>query len=61
MKTKAFDCLEMKRRGALRIHEETKDLTFEEKVEYWRRRSEKFRHEQRKSSVQKRKRKAGRR
>jgi hypothetical protein len=40
MKTKTFDCVEMKRRGSLRIHDETKDLTFEQRIEYWRRRSE---------------------
>ena len=40
MKSKTFDCVEMKRKGALRIYEETKDLSFEEEVEYWRRKSE---------------------
>jgi hypothetical protein len=35
MKTKTFDCVEMKRRGAAQIHEETKDLSFDEKVAYW--------------------------
>jgi hypothetical protein len=40
MKTKSFDCVEMKRRGSLRIHEETKDLTPEDKAEYWKRRNE---------------------
>ncbi|MBN1341420.1 MAG: hypothetical protein JXQ73_02005 [Phycisphaerae bacterium] len=48
MKAKAFDCVEMKRRGSLRIYEETKDLTFAQKVEYWRRKSEEMtqRHEE---------------
>jgi len=40
MKTKTFDCVEMKRPGALRIYEETKDLTFEQKIEYWQRKNE---------------------
>lgn len=35
MKTKVFDCVEMKRRGAARIYQETKDMTFEEKAVYW--------------------------
>jgi hypothetical protein len=39
MKTKTFDCVEMKRLGSLRIYEETKDLTFKQKAEYWRRKS----------------------
>jgi hypothetical protein len=42
MKVKTFDCVEMKREGSLRIHEETKNLTFDQKVEYWRQRSEEF-------------------
>jgi hypothetical protein len=40
MKTKSFDCVEMKRRGSLRIYEETKDLTPEEKAAYWKRQNE---------------------
>jgi hypothetical protein len=46
MKSKTFDCVQMKRRAAERIHEETKGLTLEEKIDYWRRRSEEFRREQ---------------
>jgi len=37
---KTFDCVEMKRKGALKIYEETKDMTFEQKAEYWRKLSE---------------------
>lgn len=42
MKTekKAFDCVEMMDRAALRIYEETKDMTVEEEVKYWRLRRE---------------------
>ena len=36
MKTKTFDCVEMMHRGALRIHEEVKDMTVEEELAYWR-------------------------
>ena len=46
MKTKTFDCVEMKRRGSQRIHEAIKDMTFEQKVAYWRDRSRRFREEQ---------------
>ncbi len=46
MKTKTFDCIEMKRRGAARIHQRTKDLTLEQQIDYWRRRSRVFRNEQ---------------
>ena len=42
MKTKTFDCVEMKRRGALRLHERLKDMTVEQQIEYWRRRNEEF-------------------
>ena len=45
-KTKTFDCVEMKRRGALRIYEATKDMTFEQEVAYWREQSRQFREEQ---------------
>ena len=50
MKTKKFDCVEMKRRGAARIHERTKDMTLEQKIDYWRRRSRAFRSEQERSA-----------
>ena len=46
MKTKKFDCVEMKRQGALRVHERLKNMTIEEQIEYWRRRSEEFEKEQ---------------
>ena len=42
MKTKEFDCVEMKRRGAERIYQEVKDLSFEEKVAYWERANQRF-------------------
>ena len=38
MKTKTFDCVEMMHRGALRIYEETKGMTVEEELAYWRER-----------------------
>ena len=38
MKTKMFDCVEMMHRGALRIYEETKGMTVEEELTYWRER-----------------------
>jgi len=47
MKTKTFDCVEMKRKAATRIHEQTAGMTLDQKIEYWRRRSEEFRAEQR--------------
>ena len=39
MKTKDFDCVEMKRKGAQKVYEATKGMTVEEEVEYWRRRT----------------------
>jgi len=35
---KKFDCVEMKREGARRIYEATKDMTREEELAYWRER-----------------------
>ncbi|HPO12979.1 MAG TPA: hypothetical protein PLI09_06005 [Candidatus Hydrogenedentes bacterium] len=40
---KEFDCVEMMHAGALRIYEETKDMTNEEEMEYWRRKNEEAR------------------
>jgi hypothetical protein len=40
---KSFDCVEMKRAGALRVYEETKDLTAEQEREYWQRKNEEMR------------------
>lgn len=40
MKTKTFDCVEMKRRAALLIHQEIEGLTEEQQVKYWERRAE---------------------
>jgi hypothetical protein len=42
MKTKTFDCVEMKRKAALRIYEETKDLSLEDREAYWRRKNDAF-------------------
>lgn len=39
---KTFDCVEMKRRGAARIHRETKGMSLEQQIEYWRQRTEQF-------------------
>jgi hypothetical protein len=52
MKTKTFDCIEMKRRGALRIHDQLKNMTVEQQIEYWRQRSEEFQHEQERRRAQ---------
>jgi hypothetical protein len=46
LKTKGFDCVEMKRQGAARIYEATKGMNLEQEVAYWRRRGEAFREEQ---------------
>ena len=43
MKTKKFDCVEMKRKGAGKVYEATKDMTVEEEVEYWRKRTKEAR------------------
>jgi hypothetical protein len=36
-KTKAFDCIEMKRRIQARVYEETKDMDYAQLAEYYRR------------------------
>ena len=42
MKTKArtFDCVEMMHRGALRIYNETRGMSVQEELAYWRQRHE---------------------
>jgi len=47
MKTKTFDCVEMKRRGAARIYERIKDMTPAEEVAYWKKRTASLRRLQR--------------
>ena len=39
---KAFDCVEMKRKGAARIHEVIKGMTPEQEKAYWQRVDEDF-------------------
>jgi hypothetical protein len=40
---KPFDCVEMMRKGALRIHEETIGMTREQRLAYWRQKDEEAR------------------
>ena len=35
MKTKTFDCVEMKRRGAEKIRSATEDMTRQEELAFW--------------------------
>jgi len=42
MKTKTFDCVEMKREASKRIYEELKGKSVEEQIEYWRKIEEKY-------------------
>lgn len=37
MKTKTFDCVEMKQRGAERVVREVEGMTVERQLEYWHR------------------------
>jgi len=43
MRTKKFDCVEMKRKGARKVYEATKGMTIDEEVEYWRTRTKEAR------------------
>lgn len=42
---KDFDCVDLMHEGALRIHEETKGMTEEEELAYWREKYEEARRE----------------
>lgn len=46
MKNKTFDCIAMKRRGAEKIYDHTKDLTLEEELAYWQQRTAALRQRQ---------------
>lgn len=43
MKTKTFDCVEMKREGARRVYEMTRGMTPEEELAFWRTRTKALR------------------
>ena len=47
MKTKTFDCIELKRKASERIHRELQGLSREEKIAYWKRRNEELLEHQR--------------
>jgi hypothetical protein len=46
VKTKAFDCVGMKRRGAEHVFSIIRDMTPAEELEYWQRRTQELRQEQ---------------
>jgi hypothetical protein len=46
MKTKKFDCVQMKRLGAAKVREQTATLTREQELSYWRERSQDLRQHQ---------------
>ena len=46
MKTKAFDCVEMKRRGAEYVFSIIQNMTPAEELEYWQSRTRELRQEQ---------------
>ena len=47
MKTKTFDCVEMKRQGAEALREKLEGMTPEDELEFWRQRTEGLRARQR--------------
>lgn len=49
MKTKTFDCVEMMHGSALRIYEETKNMTVDEEVVYWQKHPSQLRKNQKES------------
>lgn len=46
MKTKTFDCVEMKRRGGERVRQATADMTPEQELAFWQERSRQLRQRQ---------------
>lgn len=43
MRTKTFDCVEMKRQGAELVYKQLEGKSFEEQLEYWRKGTEDLR------------------
>jgi hypothetical protein len=43
MKTKTFDCVEMKRRGGRAVYEAVKGMTVEQELAYWQTKTEELR------------------
>ena len=48
-KTRTFDCVQMKREGARRVYELVKDMTKEEELAFWRKRTAELRRRQEKA------------
>jgi hypothetical protein len=48
MKTKTFDCVEMKRRGAAMVQEKIAGMTPKQELQFWREQTELLRQEQKK-------------
>ena len=46
MKTKTFDCVQMKRRGAARVQQQIANLTPEQELEFWRKQTDTLRRRQ---------------
>jgi len=46
MKTKKFDCVQMKRQGAAKVREQTATLTREQELRFWQERSQSLRQRQ---------------
>ena len=42
MKTKTFDCIQMKRNGAELVRQQTEGKSLEEQLEYWQKGTEKL-------------------
>jgi len=40
MKTKTIDCVEMKKRGSIKIWEQLKDMTLDEELSFWKSRND---------------------
>jgi sRNA-binding protein len=53
MKTKRFDCVEMKRIGGEFVRQQVAGMTLDQEVEYWRQRSEEFQRERDRRRAQK--------
>jgi len=47
MKTKSFDCVEMKREGTRHVYQQIKNMTIEEELTFWKKKTTRLRQRQR--------------
>ena len=53
MKTKTFDCVQMKRRGAELVHKQLEGMSLEQQLQYWQKGTDQLRELQKQAKGKK--------